>query len=211
MSNSRCAGREVEAGERRPADREVGAELDDPGDGGCSTGLDLDADLVADREVLLVGDTESITISSGPGQSPSTRRSGLNGESPLRDREAEVRRAAVDDRTPSLPINDVESLSTPPSASATRKVAHLVEERLARVGSVTPLPSERSNADLPEMTTFEPSRMSVKIWSNALSIESVRTKVPLIIATPSTMASAVSAVRSFRVNIPLSANFGAHS
>jgi hypothetical protein len=40
---------------------------------------------------------------------------------------------------------------------------------------VTPLPSEMSNADLPDMTAFEPWRMSVKILSNAWSIESVRT------------------------------------
>ena len=57
------------------------------------------------------------------------------------------------------------------------------------------------------MTTFDPCRTSVKIWSNALSIESVRTYVPLIIATPSTIASAVRTVRSLRVSSPLSANF----
>ena len=43
-----------------------------------------------------------------------------------------------------------------------------------------------------------PGRRSVKIESNALSIESVSTKVPLTIATPRTIASAVRAVRSFR-------------
>jgi hypothetical protein len=47
----------------------------------------------------------------------------------------------------------------------------------------------------------------VKIWSNALSIESVSTNVPLIIATPRTIASAVRTVRSLRVRSPLSANF----
>ena len=52
------------------------------------------------------------------------------------------------------------------------------------------------------MTAFEPWRMSVKIRSNAWSIESVRTYVPLIIATPSTMAIAVSAVRSLRLRSP---------
>ena len=46
----------------------------------------------------------------------------------------------------------------------------------------------------------------MKIESNALSIESVRTKVPLTIATPSTIANAVSAVRSFRPSSPFSAN-----
>ena len=57
------------------------------------------------------------------------------------------------------------------------------------------------------MTTFDPWRTSVKIWSNALSIESVSTNVPLIIATPRTIASAVRTVRSLRVRSPLSANF----
>ena len=108
---------------------------------------------------------------------------------------------------PSFPISDVESLSTLPSASATPSSPRTSSSSdSSSVGSVTPLPSLRSKADLPVMTTSEPSRTSVKIWSNALSIESVRTYVPLIIATPSTIASAVSAVRSFRDRRPLSAN-----
>ena len=57
------------------------------------------------------------------------------------------------------------------------------------------------------MTAFEPWRTSVKIVSNALSIESVRTNVPLTIATPSTIAIAVRAVRSLRPSSPLRANF----
>ena len=40
---------------------------------------------------------------------------------------------------------------------------------------MTPLSSEMSKADLPLITTLEPARDSVKIESNALSIESVRT------------------------------------
>ena len=48
--------------------------------------------------------------------------------------------------------------------------------------------------------------MSVKIASNALSIESVSTKVPLTVATPRTIAIAVSAVRSLRPSIPFRAN-----
>ncbi len=67
---------------------------------------------------------------------------------------------------------------------------------------MTPLPSERSNSDSPVMTAFEPARMSLKIRSNAWSIESVRTYVPLIIATPRTIAIAVSAVRSLRLKSP---------
>src|SRR5213593_1627410 len=48
--------------------------------------------------------------------------------------------------------------------------------------------------------------MSVKILLNALSMESVRTNVPLIIATPRTIAIAVSAVRSLRLMSPRRAN-----
>ena len=44
-----------------------------------------------------------------------------------------------------------------------------------------------------------------KIASNALPIESVSTYVPLTIATPSTMAIAVSAVLSLRPERPLTA------
>src|SRR5262249_15112286 len=65
---------------------------------------------------------------------------------------------------------------------------------------------EVSKADLPLMTASDPWRMSVKILLNAWSIESVRTKVPLIIATPSTIAIAVRAVRSFRLRRPRIAN-----
>src|SRR6476659_4267718 len=64
-----------------------------------------------------------------------------------------------------------------------------------------------SKADLPLMTAFDPCRASVKILSKAESIESVRTNVPLIIATPRTIAIAVSAVRSLRLSSPLIANF----
>jgi hypothetical protein len=62
-----------------------------------------------------------------------------------------------------------------------------------------------SNAVLPLMTAFEPWRTSVKIESKARSIESVSMKVPATIATPSTIAIAVSDVRSLRPSIPLSA------
>ena len=123
------------------------------------------------------------------------------------DREAEVRRAAVDDRLAvvadelrfavdaALGRADIRRPRAPWRA-ATRRGA----------GRTTPCPSVRSKADLPVITAVEPARDSVKIESNALSIESVRTYVPLTIATPSTIANAVSAVRSFRPSRPLSAN-----
>ena len=100
----------------------------------------------------------------------------------------------------------VDSESTAPSAAATAGSACTSgSSDSSKVGSVTPLPSERSNSDFPEMTAFEPARMSLKIRSNAWSIESVRTYVPLIIATPRTIATAVRAVRSLRLRSPLMA------
>ena len=100
-------------------------------------------------------------------------------------------------------MNWVVSDETLPSACATAGSASTFGSRDSlKVGSVTPLPSLRSKADLPVMTAFEPCRMSVKILSNAWEIESVRTYVPLIIATPRTIASAVSAVRSFLLSRP---------
>jgi hypothetical protein len=98
------------------------------------------------------------------------------------------------------------SESTLPSASATPgSPCTCSRSDSSTVGSSTPLPSERSNAALPLITAFEPCRISVKILSKAASIESVRTYVPLIIATPRTIASAVSAVRSFLPSRPRSA------
>ena len=79
---------------------------------------------------------------------------------------------------------------------------HVGSSDSLKVGASTPLPSERSKADLPVTTTLEPWRTSVKIVSKALSIESVRTNVPLTIATPSTIASDVRTVRSLRVSSP---------
>ena len=74
------------------------------------------------------------------------------------------------------------------------------------MGEALPVPSERSNAVFPLITAFDPWRTSVKIVSNAWSMESVSMNVPATIATPSTIAIAVRAVRSFRPSNPLSAN-----
>ena len=105
-------------------------------------------------------------------------------------------------------MNCAVSLSTLPSAACTPETARTsCSNDSSKAGAVAPLPSERSKADLPLITTFEPLRTSVKIESNAWSIESVRTKVPLTIATPRTIAIAVSAIRSFRPRSPLRANF----
>ena len=103
-------------------------------------------------------------------------------------------------------MNCAVSLSTLPSAACTPSTPRTSSSTdSSNEGAVAPLPSERSKADLPLTTTFEPSRTSVKIESNALSIESVSTYVPLTIVTPRTIAIAVSAVRSLRPSRPFSA------
>ena len=132
---------------------------------------------------------------------PSTRVSGLNGDCAVRDAEAEVRRAAVDDRLrrsspircavaadAALGLRDVRAARAPSASSDSSNVG--VSD--ASVCDVGRTPTCRV------MTTSEPWRTSVKIVSNALSIESVSTNVPLTIATPRTIAIAVSAVRSLR-------------
>ena len=118
----------------------------------------------------------SITTSFGPGQSPSTRASGLNGDSPCAIAKPRLGAPPLTTALPSRPISVVESLSTLPSAAATPSTPRTVVRTLSgNAGAVAPLPSERSNAALPVTTALEPSRTSVKIVSKAESIESVRT------------------------------------
>ena len=117
----------------------------------------------------------SITISFGPGQPPSTSLSGLKGESPLAMLKPMLG-ALPTIALPSLSIRTVDSLSTPPSACATSGSVRTRSSRLSSsVGASLPLPSVRSNADRPVTTASEPWRTSLKIASNAWSIESVRT------------------------------------
>ena len=199
-------GREVEAGERRAADREPRAELDDP----------------RDAQVLRPGPRPARRSSrrprsppsrrspcrprprSAPATSPSTSVSGLKTESPFAIEKPRFGAPPKTTALPSSPMSCVASESTLPSACGdVGQLAHLRQQRLVerRRGDAAACP-QRSKADLPVMTAFEPLRMSVKIRSNAWSIESVRTYVPLIIATPRTIAIAVSAVRSLRLRSP---------
>ncbi len=98
------------------------------------------------------------------------------------------------------------SPETLPSASATLGwVLTVWRSDSCSGGAVAPLPSLRLKADFPLMTTLEPCRESVKMLSNAFWIESVSTRVPATSATPRTIATAVSTVRSFRPSRPLSA------
>ena len=68
------------------------------------------------------------------------------------------------------------SPSTLPSAAATPWTWRtFASSDSSSSGCEVPWPSEMSKADLPVITAVEPARDSVKIESNALSIESVRT------------------------------------
>ena len=149
----------------------------------------------------------STTTSFGPGHFPSMSVSGLKTESPLAIEKPRFGAPPKTTAFPSSPMNWVTSESTLPSAWATSGRARTFgSSDSSSAGAVTPVWSPMSKDDFPEMTAFEPWRMSVKIRSNAWSMESVRTNVPLIIATPRTIAIAVSAVRSFRLRSPLMAN-----
>src|SRR6476659_8467130 len=152
----------------------------------------------------------SITIAWLPcGHEPETRLNGLNLEAPFAIEKPRFGAPPSPNwmTFPLSSISSVESLSTLPSASATPGSARTFGRRLSlSVGAASPVWSPMSNADLPLMTALDPLRASVKILSNAWSIEFVSTNVPLIIATPRTIAIAVSAVRNLRLSSPLIAN-----
>ena len=84
----------------------------------------------------------SITTSFGPGQSPSTRASGLNGDSPCAIAKPRFGAPPLTTALPSRPISVVESLSTLPSAScdavdtAHRREDALGERRRGRAAAV---------------------------------------------------------------------------
>jgi hypothetical protein len=145
----------------------------------------------------------SIATSFGPGQSPSISVSGLKTESPFAMEKPRFGAPPETTAFPSSPMSCVASESTLPSASATPGSPRTSSSSdSSNDGAATPCCSVKSNADFPEMTAFDPCLMSVKIRSNAWSIESVRMNVPLIIATPRTIAIAVRAVRSFLLSSP---------
>ena len=100
LSNSRCAVGRSKPASVAPPIVETAPNSDEPGDAqplDGSVGLDADRSGRLAKSFLPAVDL-SMTTSSAFGQAPSTRLSGLNGESPSVDAEAEVRRAAEDDR-----------------------------------------------------------------------------------------------------------------
>ena len=203
---ARSAGRSRRASRRRSRDR---AEPTKPEIRSRSTGPSAWTPISSpSAKSSLSAVASSITTSFGPGPGALDERQRIEARVAVGDREAEVRRAAVDDRLAvvadqrgRVAVDAPLGLRRPPSQ---RRAPRRAATRRS-VGSVTPLPSQRSNADLPVTTTFEPCADVGEDLVERLSIESVRTNVPLIIATPSTIASAVSAVRSFRPSRPLSA------
>jgi hypothetical protein len=93
-----------------------------------------------------------------------------------------------------------------PVARPTSGTARTVSRRAASTGGAgAASPSIEMSGPWPCTTASVPARDSVKRFENALSIVSVRTYVPLIIATPRTIAMPVRAARSFRVRSPRSA------
>jgi hypothetical protein len=109
---------------------------------------------------------------------------------------------------PFRPTSFVWSSVTAPAAACTSGSACTFRSNVCgRVGAWTPFPFVFSNAVLPVMMTSAFLYDCEKIELNAPLIVSVRTNVPLAMATPSTIAVAVSAARSLRPRSPFSATF----
>ena len=133
--------REVEAGERRAADREAGAELDDARHAHLlDRALRLDADRLADSEVLRRRRSPCRRRPrSDRASRPSTSVSGLKTESPLAIEKPRL--GAPPDTTafPSSPMSCVASESTLPSACATPGSARTCgSNESSSVGGVRP-------------------------------------------------------------------------
>src|SRR4051812_10007387 len=145
----------------------------------------------------------SITTCLPCGQAPSTRVSGLKREAPCGMLKPRFGAPPKTIALPFLSIRWAPSLATFPSAARTSGRAWTrPSSDCGIVGAVEPL--FVLVAALPVITASEPFRESVKIELNALSIESVSTNVPLTIATPRMIATAVRIVRSLRPRSPLS-------
>jgi hypothetical protein len=95
--------------------------------------------------------------------------------------------------------------TTRPVAAATLGCCRTSGSKEAGIDGLSlPSPSNLT-ACLPLITASVPAYCSVKMFLKAESIASVSTSVPLVIATPSTIANAVSTARSLRPARPRSA------
>ncbi len=151
----------------------------------------------------------SIATSSAPdGQLPSTRLSGLK-----RSYSLAVSRPNANEGAPPVSIGSPSGLSslvwkslTEPVATSTPSTARTCSRTSSGIGGGCDCsPSKLMSAPLPVTTASVPAYDSTKMALNALSIVSVSTYAPLIIATPRTIAIAVSTVRNLRPARPRSA------
>ena len=99
----------------------------------------------------------------------------------------------------------VSSTTLPVAASTLSSSRTFSSKFVGTEGASAVLPSNEMSGAFPLIAASVLAYDSLKIASNALSIVSVRTKVPLTMATPSTTASAVSEARNLRPASPLSA------
>jgi hypothetical protein len=97
------------------------------------------------------------------------------------------------------------SATFPAAASTFGSVRTRARSDCGTDGDCAMSPSKLMPAALPVTTASVPAYDSLKMLLNASSIASVSTSVPLIMATPRTIAIEVSAARSFRPARPRSA------
>ena len=151
LPKSSCAVRQVEAGERGAADRRDGAEADEARDAEPARGpLGLNANELAELEVLLVGrrPVDHDLAVARPGAVDERER--IERRVALGDAEAEVRRAAVDDRLAVVADQLRLAVDAALGVLDVGQRAHLARAATRRGwASPLPVPSERSNAVLP--------------------------------------------------------------
>ena len=161
------------------------------------------ADPVAELELLVVRDAlvdGDLLAAAGPTALDEVERVEALVLRRRLDAERERRRNPFC-RSPRRPAAAASSGSpdTEPAATSTPSTARTLSSVASGIGGASAdSPSKLKPGSLPVTTASVPAYESTKIASNALSIVSVSTYAPLIIATPSTIASAVSAVRSLR-------------
>ena len=127
-------GREVETGERCPADGRHRAEADEarePEQVGRAFGLDFDP--LAEPAIFSLSAVDSSTTTSpGPGQEPSTSVSGLKRDVPEAMLKPRLGAPPYTIALPSLPINCAWPSTLPSAASTSGECPHGIEERFVQ-------------------------------------------------------------------------------